>query len=438
MDKKDELSLAIKSGSYTGSVLKGAFIRFEGFYYPIKACLLMTRDKSTLPQYLDYEDWLFIQTFFSIEKTIEIIQQMGETFDLNSAPHLFKIPRGHFRALQEDQNKIAQDYHGYASLSDIEREFLKEKRSYPKSVYRQWPTDVFIYNLAYENELIVFRSRLNGRLFPFKKQLPIFPDYYEAVESWLGKELRYLSEGRFAIFVPRYGARISYVTFAKDMIIVNVEEGSCPKREIAAKYFIGYENLPNESGDLDLGDGIRISLKDKVRRFYVVIFSIKGESAPLDYRDYHFGDENSRDLDIEYDEDNMEHWLADGESEFVEYKLCIDEKDTKEFLESVCAFSNTRGGRIILGVDDEANVKGLDEHQIKKYKVRIPDMVRQWIEPQPLYRLATRQVRDKRLLIISVQEGDNPPYNYKDHGVFIRANATDRIANLEELRQLQA
>jgi len=278
---------------------------------------------------------------------------------------------------------------------------------------------------------------LTHRPFPFKKDLPVFPDYYEALESWFGKELRNLNEGQIVFFIQRYWARISNVKFAKDMFIVKVEGGSCPKREIAARYFIGYENSPADSGKLYFHKKNRIPIKDKVQRFYIVIFNIKGESIPLDYRNYHFGEIYNKDLDIEYDEGNIEHWLAEGENEFVEYKLRIDENDPKEFIESVCAFSNSRGGRIILGVDNEANVKGLDEAQINKYKVRILDLIRERIEPQAQLHMKTAEALGKKLIIVSVQKGDNPPYNYKDHGVYIRANATDRIATREELLQLQ-
>lgn len=436
MSKKEELLSAIKAESYSRFILRGVFFRHGDFYYPAKVCLLATKDKYTNTKYLDYGDILFIEDCVTIEKTIEIIQKLGEAFECNFSSYSMKIPRGFFRAQEEESNKIAQEYYGYTSLHDFERELLREKRSYPKSHYRHWPTKVFIFYLASENEINLSRSQLTDRPFPFKKNLPVFPDYYIALESWFGKELRYLNEGRLVFFVPRYWARISNVTFAKDMFIVNVEEGSCPKREIAAKYFIGFENLPDDYGELDFHKENRIFLKDRVRRFYIVIFSIKCDSILLDYRNYDFEGVYHKNLDIEYDEGDIEYWLAEGENEFVEYKLCIDENDPREFIESICALSNARGGRIILGVDDKANVKGLDETQIEKYKLRIPDLIRQWIEPQAQINIETSETLGKKLIIVSVQKGDNPPYNYKDHGFYIRANATDRIATREELLQL--
>jgi hypothetical protein len=436
MSKKDELLSAIKAESYSGFILKGVFVHHGDFYYPTKVCLLAAKDKEANTRYFDYGDFLFVEDGFSIEKTIEIIQKLGEAFECAFSSYSVKIPRGYFRTLEEDPSKIAQEYHGYAFLDDIERELLKEKRSYPKSDYRQWPTEVYIFYFEYQNEINLFRSRLADRPFPFKKDLPVFPGYYEALESWFGKELRYLHEGQLVFYIPRHQARIRNVTFAKDMFAISIEEGSCPKREIAAKYFIGYENLSDDFGELAFDEENRIILKDKVLKFYIVLFN-KKSGIPIDYRNYNFGYIYNRDFDIEYDEGNIEHWLAEGENESVEYKLSIDEKNPKEFIESVCAFSNTHGGRVILGVDDKANVKGLDKEQVSKYKVQIPDLIRQWIEPQTKLHIKTSEARGKNLIIVSVQKGDNPPYNYKDHGVYIRANATDRIATREELLQLQ-
>lgn len=438
MSKKEELLSAIKADSYSGFILKGLFIKYGGSYYPLRICLLATKNKDISPKYRDYGDLLFVEDMLTIENAVRFIQELGEVHEYSLPPYSLMIPRGFFRALEEDQDKIAKEYRGYQSLQDLERELLKEKRSYPKSQYRRWPTEVFIFNLAVENEFGIFRSRLNDKPFPFKKDLPVFPDYYTALESWFGKEQRYLNEGRLIFYIPKYHARISNIIFAKDKFIVNLEKSPSAKGEIAAKYFIGYENLPDDFGELNFNNENQISLKDKVRKFYVVLFSIKGESRPLDYRNYDFRSGYQSELDFEYEDDNIEYWIAEGENESIEFKVFIDENDQKEFIESVCAFLNTSGGRIILGVDAKGNVKGLGEAQLSKYKTKIPDLIRRWIEPQALLTMNVAEAKGKALIIVSVQRGDKPPYNYKDHGVYIRAGATDRVASREELLELHA
>jgi ATP-dependent DNA helicase RecG len=47
--------------------------------------------------------------------------------------------------------------------------------------------------------------------------------------------------------------------------------------------------------------------------------------------------------------------LAEGESEAVEFKESLDE----EAVETVAAFSNTKGGTLLIGVADDGTVKGV-------------------------------------------------------------------------------
>ena len=53
---------------------------------------------------------------------------------------------------------------------------------------------------------------------------------------------------------------------------------------------------------------------------------------------------------------DIENLIRNGESKTVEFKAGFN----KETIETVVAFSNTRGGVIIIGVDNQGNMKGLD------------------------------------------------------------------------------
>ena len=52
----------------------------------------------------------------------------------------------------------------------------------------------------------------------------------------------------------------------------------------------------------------------------------------------------------------VEKLIQNGEFETVEFKAGFN----KETIETVVAFSNTRGGVIIIGADNQGNMKGLD------------------------------------------------------------------------------
>ena len=129
--------------------------------------------------------------------------------------------------------------------------------------------------------------------------------------------------------------------------------------------------------------------------------------------------------------------MTSGESEEIEFKLEMEsDKDKKEFLETVCSFSNSLGGRIFIGIDNNGNPKGLDEIQIERYQKKIPDLIRSWIEPQVQSKIDVTELRQKKVIMASINKGSQPPYNYRDHGFYIRAGSTDRIATLDELLSL--
>jgi predicted HTH transcriptional regulator len=49
--------------------------------------------------------------------------------------------------------------------------------------------------------------------------------------------------------------------------------------------------------------------------------------------------------------------VKEGEGETLEFKERFAEE--KEILETICAFSNSRGGRILIAVDDHEKIKGV-------------------------------------------------------------------------------
>jgi ATP-dependent DNA helicase RecG len=57
--------------------------------------------------------------------------------------------------------------------------------------------------------------------------------------------------------------------------------------------------------------------------------------------------------------------LKKGEGQTVEFKKAVSELPSNIF-ETVCAFLNRNGGTILLGVDDQANIIGVDPDKIDK------------------------------------------------------------------------
>ena len=84
---------------------------------------------------------------------------------------------------------------------------------------------------------------------------------------------------------------------------------------------------------------------------------------------------------------------------------------------------NTKGGKILLGVDNNANVVGLDKNQNQ----RIEGFISDHIQPEISVILSNVAIDEKDVTIIEVPEGKDKPYVLKDHGPYKRIGATDKI-----------
>jgi len=444
MDKKEELLhvLNIRKNQYLKKILlKGAFFLFEGCYHPLKLFFLPIKDEEGVKsKKLDYGDLLLIEDLIDVEILEEFINSLGEGTEFKISSHKIK-PKGYFRDIEEDSNKISQQYGGYSPLSSFERKLLKDTRSFPKSRLRQWPSKTYLFKFQVENNCSNAYIRKSWESLPLKEGLPTIPEYHSAITWWLDRELSYLSDWTIAFYLPDFSARIKNVKFARDGFVIDADTSILTMNDIGVKYFIEYENNPQETAELDLSKTNKIQTKDKVGRFYIIIYSKRNLSARLDYRDYNWKHlyEDREGFDVEYEEEDIEYWVTGGESEKIEFKLEMEsDKDKKEFLETVCSFSNSFGGRIFIGIDNNGNPKGLDDTQIERYQKKILDLIRNWIEPQVQSRIGVSELRQKKVIMVSINKGSQPPYNYRDHGFCIRAGSTDRIATRDELLSLMA
>jgi len=72
--------------------------------------------------------------------------------------------------------------------------------------------------------------------------------------------------------------------------------------------------------------------------------------------------------------DRIKQLLAEGEGLTVEYKKCVNELNNSVF-ETVCSFSNRYGGYLILGVDDDGTVLGVNRNAAMSVKKNFVNML---------------------------------------------------------------
>lgn len=130
-----------------------------------------------------------------------------------------------------------------------------------------------------------------------------------------------------------------------------------------------------------------------------------------------------------------------GEDKNVEFKREIPEKHEK-FYKDIIAFSNSTGGKVILGVEDETCiVYGIGDQSPFKLSDSISNMISDACTPQIEPDITIKTIEDKTVLEIDVPAGKFRPYFIKNKGKettsYIRINGTSRPADDRKLKELE-
>lgn len=106
------------------------------------------------------------------------------------------------------------------------------------------------------------------------------------------------------------------------------------------------------------------------------------------------------------------------ESFFVEFKN--DDVSTKGLAKEICAFSNTFGGYIFLGVEDNKTITGC----AKWTEEKINNVLRDHISPNPSFDIKRLSKNEKKIYIIRIDEGVNPPYITNNGVIYERISSS--------------
>lgn len=132
--------------------------------------------------------------------------------------------------------------------------------------------------------------------------------------------------------------------------------------------------------------------------------------------------------------------IQGGEGKSVEFK---EELPSSQAIgKTVIAFSNTAGGKLIIGVNDQGKVTGLKpDVDIFELQDKVASIIYDNCYPNILPDIYTTTIDDKVLLVIEVYRGNLFPYYLKKYGknegVYIRIGATNRKASYENILELE-
>ena len=131
--------------------------------------------------------------------------------------------------------------------------------------------------------------------------------------------------------------------------------------------------------------------------------------------------------------------IAQGESKTLEFKRELPRFE--QIAKTVIAFANTSGGKLLIGVDDNGSLVGVDADSVLDIQDRIYASLYEQIHPTLRPEIYTSHVEDTLILIVEVFRGQSLPYFLKSkgkaEGVYIRVGASNRPASLDYIAELE-
>ncbi|MBN1301557.1 MAG: ATP-binding protein [Melioribacteraceae bacterium] len=135
--------------------------------------------------------------------------------------------------------------------------------------------------------------------------------------------------------------------------------------------------------------------------------------------------------------------IEGGENLKVEFKQRFT--DYEKMAKEMIAFANSRGGYIIIGIDDNGSVYGVRSEKEEAELLKLT--AETYCEPPLNYKLHFIELFDKELVVCEIPQSDHKPHRIQDYlneinlntaQVFVRVNDKSVPASKEMIKILQA
>jgi len=125
-----------------------------------------------------------------------------------------------------------------------------------------------------------------------------------------------------------------------------------------------------------------------------------------------------------------------GETSTTQFKERMPNLDS--FAQEMIAFSNSRGGKIIFGVNDKTGeLNGLSFSEIQQINQQVVNVASQKVYPPVYLETETVNVKGNQIVVISIQEGISKPYKDSNGTIYVKNGSDKRkVTSNDEIARL--
>lgn len=294
--------------------------------------------------------------------------------------------------------------------------------------------------------------------------LPYYPDLVSAIREWTGLSGysdSHSYSGKLLLFIPECRAYINKLDRSGENLRISICRSSRDLQRLRVKgaYWIHMHDAKYERIDAAIppADVVELHIAEDASR--LELFLIGPDETLYDYHlEGRWPTEGiasvlSGDQTRSSDEKLVEQAIQSGEGMGVEFKPYLDPDNRKrdELIRTVVAFANKQGGTVLIGVDNDCRVTGVERELTNRYRERTGDLVQcismyqgeilqlinARVVPDADVKLSTIPFAGHRVLLIKVPEGQVKPYrDVQGENLYIRRGASNVQPNNEELKAL--
>lgn len=136
---------------------------------------------------------------------------------------------------------------------------------------------------------------------------------------------------------------------------------------------------------------------------------------------------------------DIKELLTQKENRKLEFKRELPSNE--KLIKTAIAFSNSQGGNLIIGVEDDGVVIGIDEDSVVKFEEIISNTIYDSCSPNIMPEIYSTRFENKTLLVMHFYPSSQRPHYIKSlgkhNGTYIRVGSSNRVATLDILENLE-